>query len=62
MSDAHLHLDLRNADAALSWPEHERRKRLGLRRLHNMLEADADADVGSGSEAEAKAETPRSTE
>ena len=45
-----LGLKLRNSDPALSWPEHERRKRLGLRRLRNMLDADA-AVVGDANEA-----------
>ena len=37
LSDGLVRLDLRDSDAARSWPEHERRKRLGLRRLHDML-------------------------
>jgi hypothetical protein len=54
-SDVLLRLDLRNSDSALSWPEHERRKRLGLRRLRNMLDADAEV-VGDADDLEEAAE------
>lgn len=44
LSDSLVCLDLRDSDAARSWPEHERRKRLGLRRLHDMLVAHVEED------------------
>lgn len=44
LSDVLLRLDLRDSDSAFSWPEHERRKRLGLRRLRDMLDADVEED------------------
>ena len=58
-------LDLRAADSGHSWPAHERRKRLGLRRLRNMLEADVryDADhsgADAGEDAERKQKSSKS--
>ena len=43
--DVLLHLNRCDSNTALSWPEHERRRMLGLRRLRDILDSQEDAET-----------------